>query len=57
MSMETGYVLVRVQYDSEKYNLKGITSKMQGGQGCIKLSVEQIDEPSAVESEAPFIGY
>ena len=57
MAMETGYVLVKVQYDSEKYDLKGITSKMEGGQGCIKLSVEQVDEPSAVESEAPFIVY
>jgi hypothetical protein len=57
MAVETGYVLVKVQYDSEKYDLKGITSKMEGGQGCIKLSVEQVDEPSEVGSDAPFIGY
>jgi hypothetical protein len=57
MAMKTGYVLVKVDYDPEKYDLNGITSKMEGGQGCIKLSIRQVDEPSEVGSDTPFIGY
>ncbi|MEL0151704.1 MAG: hypothetical protein VW779_00675 [Halieaceae bacterium] len=55
--MKTGYVLVKVDYDPEKYDLNGIASRMEGGQGCIRLSVRQVDEPSEVGSDAPFIGY
>ena len=57
MTMETGYVLVKVDYDPEKYDLNGITSRMEGGKGCVRLSICQVDEPSEVGSDAPFIGY
>ena len=52
-----GYVLLKVQYDPQRHDLAGITARFESGQGCVTLTVCQIDDPSSVESEHPFIAY
>ena len=54
---KTGFVLLRVDYDPETHDLAGITSRMEGGKGCIRLTVQQVDAPEETRGDDPFISY
>ena len=54
---QTGYVLLRVDYDPAAHDLAGITSRFEGGQGCLRLTVQQVDTPDQVAGNHPFIAY
>jgi hypothetical protein len=54
---QTGYVLLRVDYDPATHDLVGITSRFEGGQGCLHLTVQQVDTPDQTKGDAPFIAY
>jgi len=54
---QTGYVLLRVDYDPATHDLAGITSRFEGGQGCLRLTVQQVETPDQIKGAAPFIAY
>jgi hypothetical protein len=54
---QTGYVLLRVDYDPATHDLSGITSRFEGGQGCLHLTVQQVDTPDQTKGDTPFIAY
>ena len=56
-NLKTGYVLLRVDYDPATHDLAGITSRFEGGQGCLHLTVQQVDTPDQTKGDAPFIAY
>lgn len=54
---QTGYVLLRVEYNPETHDLAQIKSRIEGGQGCIRLTVEQVDTPEQTKGNHPYISY
>lgn len=54
---ETGFVLLRIDYDPATHDLVGITSRFEGGQGCCRLTVQQVDTPDQTQGDCPFIAY
>lgn len=54
---KTGFVLLRVDYNPETHDLAGIVSRMEGGKGCIRLTVQQVDAPDETQGENPYISY
>lgn len=54
---QTGFVLLRVNYDAQKYDLEQITHKMQGGQGFVNLQVIETVTPENVTNPNPFIAF
>ena len=54
---QTGYVLLRVEYDPATHDLVGITSRFEGGKGCLLLTVQQVDTPDQAKGDCPFIAY
>ena len=57
MTIQTGYVLLKVEYDSAKYDLSGITARFEGGKTVCKLTIVEVDEPDDVKDGHPFIHY
>ena len=54
---QTGFVLLRVDYNPETHDLAGIVSRMEGGKGCIRLTVQQVDTPEETRGNSPYISY
>lgn len=54
---QTGFVLLRVDYDAQKYDLEQITHKMEGGQGFVSLQVIETVTPENVTNPHPYIGF
>lgn len=53
----TGFVLLKIDYDSEQFDLTAISHKMVGGQNIVTLQVVEVVEPDDVPDSHPFIGF
>jgi len=54
---QTGFVLLQVDYDSDRFDLTDITHKMVGGQNLINLQVLETVDPDDVPDSHPFIAF
>ena len=54
---KTGFVLLRVDYNPETHDLALIAPRMEGGKGCIRLTVQQVDTPEEARGNSPYISY
>ena len=57
MTIQTGYVLLKVEFNPSKYDLSGITARFERGNNVCSISVVEVDEPDDVKDGHPFIHY